>query len=320
MQKSLALIAKHFKNIYRPTNNNLKTSSNTRKKNVDTSPRTRNDKQTRQFGNQKTVTVAGNRETIGNQQESKGIPLSAEQNEWLQDTDEELDEQELEAHYTYMEKIKEVLHAAYENSGPTYDVEPLEKVHIDNDYNVFATERHHSKQPESINDTYMVEKADRNVIPDSSDMCDNEGKADSKVNEPEDERVFLSSLIANLKLDVDENKNKQKQLKKANKSLTQELKKKKTRSFFYCKLPQESSMGKPCLNNVQYDKNDLANIFAPESEETIHLAEESRSKLDLKYFQSLEKEVDDLKMDIDDLKLKMKICLQRSRSDVFQKL
>ncbi|GJW51107.1 hypothetical protein Tco_0092458 [Tanacetum coccineum] len=35
---------------------------------------------------------------------------------------------------------------------------------------------------------------------------------------------------------------------------------------------------KPCLYYVQYDKNDLENMFAPESEETILLAEESLSK------------------------------------------
>ncbi|GJX47257.1 retrovirus-related pol polyprotein from transposon TNT 1-94, partial [Tanacetum coccineum] len=69
----------------------------------------------------------------------------------------EPDEQELEAHYMYMEKIQEVLHAIDDNSGPTYDAEPLEKVHTNDDYNVFATERQHSEQPESINDTYVVE-------------------------------------------------------------------------------------------------------------------------------------------------------------------
>nr|GEW30203.1 hypothetical protein [Tanacetum cinerariifolium] len=103
--------------------------------------------------------------------ESKGIPLSIEQNEWLHDTDEEPDEQELKAHYMYMEKIQEVLHHADDNSGPTYDVEPLEKT-------------------------------DRNNFPDSSDMCDNEGKADQNVDTPEDERVMLASLIANLKLEM----------------------------------------------------------------------------------------------------------------------
>nr|GEX13567.1 hypothetical protein [Tanacetum cinerariifolium]GEX22947.1 hypothetical protein [Tanacetum cinerariifolium] len=38
-------------------------------------------------------------------QVEKGVPLSAYQGDWLDDTDEESDEQELEAHYMYMEKI-----------------------------------------------------------------------------------------------------------------------------------------------------------------------------------------------------------------------
>nr|GEV68971.1 hypothetical protein [Tanacetum cinerariifolium] len=76
---------------------------------------------TRQFRNQRTMTVAGARETVGNQkgkrlhvsqredvackQVEKGVPLQAEQADWLVDTDEEIDEQELEAHYSYMAKI-----------------------------------------------------------------------------------------------------------------------------------------------------------------------------------------------------------------------
>nr|GEW24849.1 hypothetical protein [Tanacetum cinerariifolium] len=35
----------------------------------------------------------------------KGVPLQAEQCDWLADTDEEIDEQEVEAHYSFMEKI-----------------------------------------------------------------------------------------------------------------------------------------------------------------------------------------------------------------------
>ncbi|GJV03556.1 hypothetical protein Tco_1337125 [Tanacetum coccineum] len=201
---------------------------------MDTSRRTGNDRHTGQFENQRTLTVVGNRETVENQvvqqtgiqcynckgfrhsakecrkpkrvkdyeyhkekmmlckQESKGIPLSVEQNEWLQDTDEEPDEQELEAHYIQ-----------------------------------------HSEQPESINDTYVVEKVDSNVILDLSDMCDNEEKADQNT----DKRVLIASLIANLKLDVDEKKI-QKQLKKANTSLTQELDKYKL-DLKYCKIDLE---------------------------------------------------------------------------------
>nr|GFD56039.1 hypothetical protein [Tanacetum cinerariifolium] len=49
MQKNLALIAKYFKKIYKPTNNNLRTSSNSRNKNVDTTPRYKNDDHSGKF-------------------------------------------------------------------------------------------------------------------------------------------------------------------------------------------------------------------------------------------------------------------------------
>ncbi|GKE26989.1 hypothetical protein Tco_1442373 [Tanacetum coccineum] len=96
MQKNLALIAKYFKKLYKPTNNNLRTSSNIRNNNVDNFPWYKNDNQTGQFRNQRTVTVTEARETVGIE---KGVPLQAEQADWLKDTNEEIDEQELEAHY-----------------------------------------------------------------------------------------------------------------------------------------------------------------------------------------------------------------------------
>nr|GEV29366.1 hypothetical protein [Tanacetum cinerariifolium] len=95
-------------------------------------------------------------------QAKQGVPLQAEQSDWLADTDEEIDEQELEAHYSYMAKIQEV---------PTVDLEtdsrPLEQVQNDTGYNVFANEVQYSKQPESISNTCVVEAGDSNVIPDS---------------------------------------------------------------------------------------------------------------------------------------------------------
>ncbi|GJU27736.1 hypothetical protein Tco_1166357 [Tanacetum coccineum] len=116
-------------------------------KNVDTFPKTGNERHTGQFGNQRTITVAGKGETVGNQvvqqswiqcfnykgfghfskecrsanrvnfkekmllckKEAARIQLRAKQSELLQDTYDEPDEQELEAHYMYMEKIQEVL-------------------------------------------------------------------------------------------------------------------------------------------------------------------------------------------------------------------
>ncbi|GKG17657.1 hypothetical protein Tco_0362614 [Tanacetum coccineum] len=57
-------------------------------------------------------------------QPEHGVPLQAEQADWLADTDEEIDEQELEAHYSsFMGKIQEVLP---EESSSTE--QPLEQV------------------------------------------------------------------------------------------------------------------------------------------------------------------------------------------------
>ncbi|GKE97626.1 hypothetical protein Tco_0020977 [Tanacetum coccineum] len=124
MQNNLALLAKN--------------------KPEDTTPRYNNDNQSGKFGNQRTMEVVGARETVRSQvvqqngiqyfnckgfghyakecrkpkrvkdylyhkekmmmckQAEQGVPLQAD---WLADTDEEIDEQELEAHYSFMTKI-----------------------------------------------------------------------------------------------------------------------------------------------------------------------------------------------------------------------
>nr|GEW01878.1 copia protein [Tanacetum cinerariifolium] len=189
MQKNLALIAKN--------------------KNVDTTLRCKNDNQSGQFGNQKTVNVVGARENecrkpkrvkdsayqkqkLLCKQAEQGVPLQAEQYDWLADTDEEIDEQELEAHYSYMAKIQEV---------PTADLgtnsKPLEQVQNDAGYNVFANDIQHFEQSKSTSNTCLVETDDSNVIPDSPDMCNDDIQNDQNDVESDDELVAL----ANLKLD-----------------------------------------------------------------------------------------------------------------------
>ncbi|GJZ67295.1 hypothetical protein Tco_0630535 [Tanacetum coccineum] len=105
-------------------------------------------------------------------------------------SDEEIDKQELEAHYGFMAKIQEVLPAESSSTDT-----PLEQVQNNDEKNVFANERQHSEK-------HAAECAD--------------------------ERAALANLIANLTLDTEENKTILKQLKKANASLTQELEKCKT--------------------------------------------------------------------------------------------
>nr|GEY41198.1 hypothetical protein [Tanacetum cinerariifolium] len=103
---------------------------------------------------------------------------------------------------------------------PSYNTKPIVEVPYTVEYNVFAVDTQHYEQPECIINTCVVEKVDSNVIPDSPDMCDNEIQTDQNAVECDDERDTLANLITNLKLDIDENKKIQKQLKKANASLT----------------------------------------------------------------------------------------------------
>ncbi|GKE93791.1 hypothetical protein Tco_1574886 [Tanacetum coccineum] len=143
----------------------------------------------------------------------KGVPLQAEQADWLEDTDEEINEQELEAHYSFMEKIQEVL------------------------------------PPESYSTVEPLEQVDSNVILDSPDMCDNDIQIDQNV---EDKRVALANLIVNLTLDTEENKKIMKQLKKANASLSQELKECKSN------LEESNTTRDSCLIALQCKQTELA--------------------------------------------------------------
>nr|GEU46483.1 hypothetical protein [Tanacetum cinerariifolium] len=105
---------------------------------------------------------------------------------------------------------------------PYYDTELMVEVPYTAEYNVFVVDTQHSEQSECIINTCVVEKVDSNVIHNSPDMCDNDIHTDQNAK---DKRATLANLIAYLKLDIDGNKTIQKQLNKADASLTQELKK-----------------------------------------------------------------------------------------------
>ncbi|GJT23145.1 hypothetical protein Tco_0893082 [Tanacetum coccineum] len=109
----------------------------------------------------------------------QGVPLQAEQADWLADTDEEIDEQELEAHYSFMAK---------DSGGLTRRI------------------RRHSEQPESINDTYVLEKDDSNVTPDSSNICNNDNQVDQNAAESikESKRRSLTKKLKECKTNLDE--------------------------------------------------------------------------------------------------------------------
>ncbi|GKE67355.1 integrase, catalytic region, zinc finger, CCHC-type containing protein [Tanacetum coccineum] len=177
---------------------------------MDTTPRYKNDNQTGQFGNQRTITVAGAKETVGGQVvQQSGIQC--------------FNCKEFDHFSKECRKPKRVKDSTYHKEKMLFYKQAEKGVQYDTGYNVFANEIQHSEQSESISNTCVVEMGDRNVIPDTPDMCDNDIQNDQNAVEYDDERVALANLIANLKLDVNENKKIQTQLKKVNASLTQEL-------------------------------------------------------------------------------------------------
>nr|GFC65871.1 hypothetical protein [Tanacetum cinerariifolium] len=91
------------------------------------------------------------------------------QADWKDDTDDESDDQELEAHYMYMAKIQEVSPDDVD-FGPIFDTELEQKVQNDDHYDVFAIECQHHEQSESVHKTYLIEQDAHNVIIESMDM------------------------------------------------------------------------------------------------------------------------------------------------------
>ncbi|GJS55382.1 hypothetical protein Tco_0628744 [Tanacetum coccineum] len=106
------------------------------------------------------------------------------------------------------------------SSKDTNSTQRIKAAHLE----MKAIETKHTAQHENMNDTSLMEKINSNTIPDSSIMCKNEFQVDQYADDHEDERATLANLISNLKLDIDENKTIQKQLRKANATLTYELK------------------------------------------------------------------------------------------------
>ncbi|GJV31075.1 retrovirus-related pol polyprotein from transposon TNT 1-94 [Tanacetum coccineum] len=214
IDKLMALISLSFNKIYKPTNNNLRTSSNTSRANQDNNLRINRGTG---YDNLMAVNVAGDRENVGTQVDAaltkekddtcyspRGNLDSLNRTKLIEDdTDDEPEDQELEAHYMYMAQIQEVTLDAADNSGPIFDTEPLQKVQNDDadNYNVFANDQEHH--------VYMSTNGET-VDQDDDDLA-NEGD-------------LLASLIDKLKCEIDDSKNCNKFLESSNKTLVDKLK------------------------------------------------------------------------------------------------
>ncbi|GKE71361.1 hypothetical protein Tco_1529433 [Tanacetum coccineum] len=101
----------------------------------------------------------------------------------------------------------------------------MQKVKSDDDnYNVFANDREHPEQPESVNDAYLEEQGDTNITIDSLDKSTNGETVDQDDDDLAKERNFLASLIDKLKCEIDDSKNGNKLLESSNKTLVDKLK------------------------------------------------------------------------------------------------
>nr|GEY14727.1 retrovirus-related Pol polyprotein from transposon TNT 1-94 [Tanacetum cinerariifolium] len=124
-------------------------------------------------------------------QAEKGVPLQAEQYDGLADTVEEIDEQDLEAHYNYMAKIQEV-----PTADPGTDSEPLEKTQ--NDSFIFV----HELKQEMHADLKYVESLEKEIDELEFHKAEFSNIYDMKLQECVSNEVMCTYLLSLSDLDM----------------------------------------------------------------------------------------------------------------------
>ncbi|GKA63251.1 integrase, catalytic region, zinc finger, CCHC-type containing protein, partial [Tanacetum coccineum] len=134
IDKLMALISLSFKKIYKPTNNNLRTSSNTSRANQDNSPRINRGTG---YDNQRAVNVAGARENVGTPVVQKSGIQCYNCKEYGHVSRECQKPKRVKDAAYHKEKmllckqeeagIHEVTPDSVDNSGPIFDDEPMHK-------------------------------------------------------------------------------------------------------------------------------------------------------------------------------------------------
>nr|GEV18516.1 hypothetical protein [Tanacetum cinerariifolium] len=376
IDKPMALMSLSFKKIYKPTNNNLRTSSNTSRENQDNSPRI--NRGTR-YDNKRIVNVVEARENVGTpmvqqsriqcynckeyghvarecqkpkraknaayhkekmllcKQEEAGFQLNAVQADWSDDTDDEPNDQELEAHYMYMAQIQEVTPGAADNSRPIFDSEPLfletsNKALVDKLKGEIEDFKTKNKSLESSNNHF---KEANNELSKTNQLM----FKDPKKFQAELDRYHDVKYASKVEIDCAKAKGdlmsykmikfyKTREDKEIDKVIALENKVKVLDNIVYktsqlvqtmnmlnrnCKTSfakpeflKNAKRANPRLYDIGCYNDNLALMLAPESDEVIRLEKESQSKemvTDLKYFNSLELEVDSLKSELETHKL-----------------
>nr|GEU66685.1 retrovirus-related Pol polyprotein from transposon TNT 1-94 [Tanacetum cinerariifolium] len=314
IDKLVALISLSFKKIYKPTNNNLRTSAKTNRANQDNSPRINKSTRhvTRECQKPKRVKDAAfhREKMLLCKQEEAGIQLNAEQADWRDDTnDDELEDQELEAHYI----------AHPEQSKFVPDTCPIEK----DAHNVII---------DSLDMSYDREEIDQND--DDNDLSNEQMKNKLSAHQ-ETISIFSQQKEAQIKLyktreDNELDKvialeNKVKVLdnivyKTGQSVQTMNMLNNKCQSSFakpeFLKKAQRANLR---LYDISCYNDNLALMLAPESDEVIRLEKEkllekceclekelSKSKMMSKSFEALQKHAINLEIDLQQCQEKIK--------------
>ncbi|GJX63698.1 hypothetical protein Tco_0296598 [Tanacetum coccineum] len=180
------------------------------------------------------------------------------------------------------------------NIRPPYDSDTVSEVHHDTFENVFSNEIHSHEQPDSISDTYVVNENNSDIISNIPNMDPNRDKEEHDYVDYEQQHALFSSLINNLRCDVEKcnkvNREAQQAMLKFEKETV--LKQNPPRENVFINLSFEDNVKriarnqlskefKPLVKDVNLQLNCIENGFVKEMKE------------DLKYVTSLEDEFDE---------------------------
>ncbi|GJU15222.1 retrovirus-related pol polyprotein from transposon TNT 1-94 [Tanacetum coccineum] len=214
-------------------------------------------------------------------QAEKGVQLQAKQSDWLADTDEEIDEQELEAHYSYMAN----------ESGVPMQTQEL----ILSQWNRLSLRGPLAQKEIDIKEGLKVKAYEISVVKEKHD----ELVKQSLLTKSHYEGLVKekTKVITDLKLkeekDIDKMISMENQIKFLNEIVYKRSQSIQTIHMLAPKCPtfngrptfanprylKKAQNEIPCLYAIPHDQSDPANRLVPDREETQTLEEESRSKL-----------------------------------------
>ncbi|GJS21489.1 hypothetical protein Tco_0450121 [Tanacetum coccineum] len=173
---------------------------------------------------------------------------------------EQLDESSSSGNDVDAEKILvETVAFGIENTdiGPLYDSDTVSEVYHGTFENVFAHRIQNHEQPEYILDTYVVNGNNSDIISDIPNMDPIRDKEEHDYVDDEQKHAFFSSLVKNLKSEVENYTKVNRKAQQANALLTNELKKYKEKEKH---LSKETTTKFEYCNKIKLLNEEISNL------------------------------------------------------------